>query len=81
MRSLLSGTRYPMTLLSSVLMRIRADRDVNALRAGLLNDKMTLEAHAVDLVSVLLDKLDNLHGASRLRSVVFQVVITSGCGD
>ena len=36
MRSILSGTRYPMTLLSAVLMRIRADRDVNALRAGLL---------------------------------------------
>jgi CRISPR-associated protein Csd1 len=35
-RSVLSGARYPMTLLSSVLMRIRTDRDVNALRAGLL---------------------------------------------
>jgi CRISPR-associated protein Csd1 len=36
MRAILSGTRYPMTLLSSVLMRIRADGDVNALRVGLL---------------------------------------------
>lgn len=36
MRSILSGTRYPATLMAIVLMRIRADGKVNALRAGLL---------------------------------------------
>lgn len=36
MRSILSGTHYPQTLLSSVLMRIRADGEINALRAGIL---------------------------------------------
>ncbi|TWD55486.1 CRISPR-associated Csd1 family protein [Agrobacterium vitis] len=36
MRAILSGAHYPMTLLSSVLMRIRADGDVNALRVGIL---------------------------------------------
>lgn len=36
MRSILSGAAYPATLLSSVLMRIRADGNVNALRVGLL---------------------------------------------
>lgn len=36
MRAILAGTRYPMTLLSTVLMRIRADKEVNALRAGIL---------------------------------------------
>ncbi len=36
MRAILEGTRYPLTLLSSVLGRIRADGDVNALRAGML---------------------------------------------
>lgn len=36
MRSILTGTSYPMTLLSSVLSRIRADGEVNALRAGML---------------------------------------------
>ena len=36
MRSILSGTHYPLTLLSSVLTRIRADGDINALRAGIL---------------------------------------------
>ncbi len=36
MRSILAGTRYPMTLLSTTLMRLRADKDVNALRVGIL---------------------------------------------
>lgn len=36
MRAILSGTRYPMTLLATVLMRIRADKSVTALRAGIL---------------------------------------------
>lgn len=36
MRAILSGTYYPLTLLSSVLTRIRADGDINALRAGIL---------------------------------------------
>ncbi|MER9247598.1 type I-C CRISPR-associated protein Cas8c/Csd1 [Mesorhizobium sp. M0590] len=36
MRSILTGTRYPLTLLSTVLMRIRADGEVSALRVGIL---------------------------------------------
>ncbi|MBD1549416.1 type I-C CRISPR-associated protein Cas8c/Csd1 [Roseibium aggregatum] len=36
MRSILSGTRYPLSLMSAVLTRIRADGEVNALRAGIL---------------------------------------------
>lgn len=36
MRAILGGTPYPLTLLSTVLMRIRSDKQVNALRAGLL---------------------------------------------
>ncbi|MCB1483782.1 MAG: type I-C CRISPR-associated protein Cas8c/Csd1, partial [Hyphomicrobiaceae bacterium] len=36
MRAILTGTPYPMTLLSTVLMRIRADGEVNALRAAIL---------------------------------------------
>jgi CRISPR-associated protein Csd1 len=36
MRSILSGTNYPLTLLSTTLMRIRADGKVNALRVGIL---------------------------------------------
>ncbi len=36
MRSILSGTRYPLTLLSTVLSRIRANGEINALRVGIL---------------------------------------------
>lgn len=36
MQSILSGTRYPLTLLSTVLARIRADGEINALRASIL---------------------------------------------
>lgn len=35
-RAILSGTPYPLTLLSAVLMRIRSDKDVNALRTSIL---------------------------------------------
>ena len=36
MRAILTGTSYPLTLLSTVLMRIRADKRVSALRGGIL---------------------------------------------
>lgn len=36
MRSILAGTPYPLTLLSSVLMRLRSDKDVNGLRVSIL---------------------------------------------
>ena len=36
MRAILAGTSYPLTLLSTTLMRIRADGEVNALRVAIL---------------------------------------------
>lgn len=36
MRAILTGTPYPLTLFSSVLMRIRSDGQINALRAAIL---------------------------------------------
>lgn len=36
LRTILSGTPYPMTLLSTIIMRLRADHDVNALRVAIL---------------------------------------------
>ena len=36
MRAVLSGTPYPLTLLSTALMRIRADGEINALRCAIL---------------------------------------------
>ena len=35
-RAILAGTRYPLTLLSIVLQRLRADKQINALRAAML---------------------------------------------
>lgn len=36
LRAILTGRVYPMTLLATVLMRLRADKDVNALRVAIL---------------------------------------------
>jgi CRISPR-associated protein Csd1 len=36
LRAILSGTPYPRTLLSTLIMRLRVDRDVNALRVAVL---------------------------------------------
>lgn len=36
MRAILTGARYPVTLLSTLLMRLRADHDVNALRVAII---------------------------------------------
>ena len=36
MRAILTGQKYPLTLLATTLMRLRGDGDVNALRAGIL---------------------------------------------
>ena len=41
MRAILAGTRYPMTLLTTTLMRIRSDGEVNAHRAAILKSVLT----------------------------------------
>ncbi len=49
-RAILTGAPYPMTLLTSLIMRMRADHDINAVRVAILksilirNFKMTKEA-------------------------------------
>ncbi|SIS53168.1 type I-C CRISPR-associated protein Cas8c/Csd1 [Phaeovulum vinaykumarii] len=53
MRAILTGTPYPMTLLSTVLMRIRADGEINARRAALL--KSVLIRNFAKEVPVALD--------------------------
>lgn len=45
MRSILAGTNYPLTLLSAVLSRIRADGEINALRAGVLRAVLVRNFH------------------------------------
>lgn len=46
MRAILTGTPYPLTLLSATLMRIRADGEINALRAALLKSVLIRNFHA-----------------------------------
>lgn len=41
MRAILTGKRYPLTLLTNVLMRIRADGEVNTLRVSMLKAVLT----------------------------------------
>lgn len=41
MRAILGGTSYPLTLLSTALMRIRADGEVDALRVGMMKAVIT----------------------------------------
>jgi CRISPR-associated protein Csd1 len=41
MRTILTGSNYPLTLLSTTLMRIRADGEVSALRAAILKSVLT----------------------------------------
>ena len=47
MRAILSGNRYPRTLFTSVITRIRADRDVNGLRAAILKACLSREEEDV----------------------------------
>lgn len=53
LRAILTGTPYPMTLLSTVLMRIRADGDINARRIAMM--KSVLIRNLRRKVSVALD--------------------------
>ncbi|PYF09570.1 CRISPR-associated Csd1 family protein [Rhodobacter viridis] len=53
MRAILTGTAYPLTLLSTTLMRIRADGEINALRAAML--KSVLIRNFAKEVPVALD--------------------------
>lgn len=48
MRAILDGTPYPLTLLNAVLIRIRADGEVNALRAGMLR-AVLVRNYAMDI--------------------------------
>lgn len=55
MRSILTGTNYPLTLLSTILMRIRADGAVNALRVGMLKAVLVRNFNMKREVPVALD--------------------------
>jgi len=77
MRAILTGTNYPLTLLSAVLSRIRADREVNALRAGML--KAILIRNYKMEVSVSLDSENRNKGylLGRLFAVYEQAQVAA----
>lgn len=60
MQAILNGTPYPLTLLSTALMRIRADGEVNALRAAML--KSILIRNFAKEVPVALDPANTNKG-------------------
>jgi CRISPR-associated protein Csd1 len=60
MRAILSGTPYPLTLLTTVLMRLRADGEINALRAAML--KSVLIRNFAKEVPVALDPMHTNRG-------------------
>lgn len=45
LRAILTGTAYPLTLLSTVLMRMRADGEINALRCAMLKSVLIRNFH------------------------------------
>ena len=55
MRAILSGASYPLTLLSTILMRIRSDKEVNALRVGMLRALLVRNFGMVKEAPVALD--------------------------
>ncbi len=62
MRAVLTGNRYPRTLITSVITRIRADGDINGLRAAILKACLIREE---ECIPVSLDR-DNLNRGYRL---------------
>lgn len=60
LRAILTGAPYPMTLLSTVLMRIRADGDINALRVAMM--KSVLIRNLKRKVPVALDPTEPNRG-------------------
>ena len=70
LRAILTGTRYPQTLLSTVLMRLRADNDVNALRVAMLKAVLIRNCNRKDTpVSLKPDNRDKGYLLGRLFAV------------
>jgi CRISPR-associated protein Csd1 len=55
LRAILIGTPYPLTLLSTILMRLRSDHDVNALRVGILKSVLIRNFDLAEEAKVALD--------------------------
>ncbi len=68
MRAVLTGRRYPRSLLTTVIVRIRADREINGMRASILKACLTRDCrknHEPEDIPVSLNR-DDLNPAYRL---------------
>jgi CRISPR-associated protein Csd1 len=61
MRSVLSGLPYPRTLFGQILMRLRADHDVNGMRAAILKACIVRKMREIDKIEVREDYLVSLN--------------------
>ncbi len=82
MRAILSGSHYPMTLLSSVLVRIRADGDINALRVSILRAVLVRNFNLAKEAPVALDP-DNMNKGYLLGRLfaVYERIQLAALGD
>jgi len=82
MRAILYGTRYPMTLLSTVLLRIRSDGQVGALRVAMLRALLVRNFNLSKEAPVALD-LENTNRGYLLGRLfaVYERAQTAALGD
>lgn len=78
MRAILAGAPYPLTLLSSVIMRMRADHDVNALRVTILKSVLIRNFNLKETpVSLDPDFKDSGYLLGRLFAVYEQIQVAA----
>jgi CRISPR-associated protein Csd1 len=80
MRSILTGRRYPQTLLATVLMRLRADGNVTALRVGILKALLIRNYHREVPVALDLKNVDKGYLLGRLFAV-YEYVQSAALGS
>jgi CRISPR-associated protein Csd1 len=73
MRAILTDTPYPLTLLAALIMRLRADHDVNALRVAILKSILVQNFKMEAPVSIDTDFKDPGYLLGRLFAVYEQV--------
>jgi CRISPR-associated protein Csd1 len=78
LRAILTGSPYPLTLLATVLMRLRADRDLNALRVAILKSVLLTRSKEVP-VSLDLENRDPGYLLGRLFAA-FEYAQTQALG-
>lgn len=72
MRAILTGARYPMTLLATVLMRMRADKSVNVMRVAILKALLIRNFRKEVPVSLDLDNTNKGYLLGRLFAIYEQ---------